>query len=95
MNDTINILEFPSRYINRALRNVKSGDTLKLLAARASLVVLASGFSLLGLVSFVWRSKDRLAMPSGLENQSHYLGAAASVFVGAIFFAAVCAYWRR
>ncbi|HYY30384.1 MAG TPA: hypothetical protein VE860_20765 [Chthoniobacterales bacterium] len=68
---------------------------LKLLAARASLAVLASGFFLLGLVSFVWHSKDDLAMASGLESQSYYLGSGASVFVGAIFFAAACANWRR
>ena len=68
---------------------------LKMLAARASLAILASGFSLLGLVSFVWRSRDDLAMASGLENQSYYLGGAASVFVGTIFFAVAYAYWKR
>jgi hypothetical protein len=68
---------------------------LKLLAARASLAILATGFSLLGLVSFVWGSKDDPALAAGLENQSYYLGGAASVFVGAIFFAAAYAFWRR
>jgi hypothetical protein len=67
----------------------------KLLAARASLAILATGFSLLGIVSFVWSSKDIPALASGLENQSYYLGAAASVFVGAIFFAAAYLYWKR
>ena len=67
---------------------------LKLLAARASLAILATGFSLLGIVSFVWGSKDVPALTSGLENQSYYLGGAASIFVGAIFFAAAYAYWK-
>jgi hypothetical protein len=68
---------------------------LKSLAARASLTVLACGFFLLGLASFLWHSKDDLGTVSGLEVQSYYLGGTASVFVGAVFFAAVCAYWRR
>jgi hypothetical protein len=68
---------------------------LKVLAARASLAILASGFSLLGLVSFVWHSKENLAMASDLENQGYYLGGGASIFVGAIFFVAACATWRR
>ena len=68
---------------------------LKLLATRTSLAILATGFSLLGIVSFVWSSKDLPALASGLENQSYYLGAAASVFVGAIFFAAAYFYWKR
>jgi predicted MFS family arabinose efflux permease len=68
---------------------------LKLLAARASLAILAIGFLLLGIVSFVWGSKDDPALASSLENQSYYLGGAASVFVGAIFFAAAYVYWKR
>jgi hypothetical protein len=68
---------------------------LKLLAVRASLAILASGFSLLGLVSFVWHSKDDLALASDLENQGYYLGSGASIFVGTIFFIAACANWRR
>ncbi|MBV8277313.1 MAG: hypothetical protein JO170_18920 [Verrucomicrobia bacterium] len=68
--------------------------SLKLLAARTSLAILATGFSLLGIVSFVWGSKDVPELASGLENQSYYLGGAAGVFVGAIFFAAAYVYWK-
>jgi hypothetical protein len=88
MNDMTNLLEFPSRSIDRARPLSRAESPLLTLAARASLAVLASGFSLLGLITVVWHS-------TGLENQSCYLGGAASVFVGAIFFAAACAYWRR
>jgi hypothetical protein len=68
---------------------------LKHLSAGVSLVMLALGFSLLGILSFIYHAKGNLAMASDLENECCYLGSGASIFAGAIFFAAACAYWRR
>ncbi|HYY30439.1 MAG TPA: hypothetical protein VE860_21055 [Chthoniobacterales bacterium] len=70
-------------------------NELQIFAARASLAILASGFSLLGILALVWHSKEDLVIDSGLDGPSYYLGGVASVFTGAIFFAAAYAYRRR
>jgi hypothetical protein len=68
---------------------------LKHLSAGVSLVMLAFGFSLLGILSFIYHASGNLATASGFENECCYIGSGASIFAGAIFFAAACAYWRR
>lgn len=57
--------------------------------------MLALGFSLLGILSFVYHVEGNPAAVSDLENNYSYLGSGISVFAGAIFFAAAHAYWRR
>ena len=68
---------------------------LKYLFAGVSLVTLALGFSLLGILSFVYQAQGYSATVSDLENNYSYLGSGVSIFAGAIFFAAARAYWKR
>jgi len=68
---------------------------LKRIAAGVSLIMLAVGFSLLGILSFVNRLQGDLAMGSALERHCCVAGSAASVLAGAIFFVSAGMYWRR
>jgi hypothetical protein len=64
-------------------------------SARISLLMLALGFSLLGIMSFISRQQGALAIASGVEQNCCVAGSAASVLAGAIFLVAACIYWRR
>jgi hypothetical protein len=64
-------------------------------SAGLSLVVLALGFSLLGVFSFLNRLQGELAIMSAVEQNCCVAGSAASVFTGSVFFLAACMYWRR
>jgi hypothetical protein len=64
-------------------------------SARISLLMLALGFSLLGIMSFISRQQGELAIASGVEQNCCVAGSAASVLAGAIFLGAACIYWRR
>ena len=66
----------------------------KRISAGLSLVVLALGFSLLGILSFLNGPQGELAMPSALEKNFVVVGSAVSVLAGAIFLFAACRYWK-
>jgi hypothetical protein len=68
---------------------------LKRIAAGVSLIILALGFSLLGILSFVNRLEGQLAMGSAFEKNCCVAGSAVSVLAGAIFLVAACIYWIR
>lgn len=68
---------------------------LKRISAGLSLVMLALGFFLLGILSFIQRPQGELAMASALEKSCVVAGSAVSVLAGAIFLFAACIYWNR
>jgi hypothetical protein len=68
---------------------------LKSISAGLSLVMLALGFFLLGILSFINGPQGELAMASALEKGCVVAGSAVSVVAGAIFFFAACIYWNR
>ncbi len=68
---------------------------LKHLYARISLLILASGFSLLGALSLISRAQKSWAFGSDIESDCCYLGSGISIFAGLIFLATACVYWRR
>jgi hypothetical protein len=68
---------------------------LKRTSAGISLVMLALGFSLLGVLSFINRLQGELAIASAVEQNFCVAGSAVSVLAGATFLIAACLYWRR
>jgi hypothetical protein len=68
---------------------------LKRIPAGVSLLMLALGFSLLGILSFMNRLQGQLAIGSAFEKNCCVAGSAVSVLAGAIFFVAACIYWSR
>jgi hypothetical protein len=60
-----------------------------------SLLTLAFGFSLLGILSFLNRLQGELGFASAVENNFYVAGSAVSVLAGMIFLAAACIYWRQ
>ena len=68
---------------------------LKHLSARVGLIMLALGFSLLGLLSFFFHATGDLVLGPNMEQPFGYLGGSVSVFLGAVFLAVACTYWRR
>jgi hypothetical protein len=68
---------------------------LKHLSARVGLITLALGFSLLGFMSFFFHANGDLAIGPNMEQLCGYLGGSISVFLGAVFLAVACTYWRR
>jgi hypothetical protein len=60
-----------------------------------SLLTLAFGFSLLGILSFLNRLQGELAIASTVENNFCVAGSAVSVLAGMVFLAAACIYWRQ
>jgi hypothetical protein len=68
---------------------------VKRISAGISLLMLALGFSSLGVLSFISRHQGELAIASGAEQNCCVAGSAASVLAGAIFLVAACIYWRR
>jgi hypothetical protein len=67
---------------------------LKPTSAGISLLMLAFGFSLLGILSFLNRWQGELAIASVVENNFCLAGSAVSVCTGMIFLAAACLYWK-
>ncbi|MBV8141117.1 MAG: hypothetical protein JOZ60_03635 [Verrucomicrobia bacterium] len=63
-------------------------------SARISLVLLALGFSFLGILSFINREQGEPAISSALEHSCCFAGSAASLFAGAVFLVAACLHWR-
>jgi hypothetical protein len=63
-------------------------------SAGISLVILALGFSLLGVLSFLNRLQGELAIASAVEQNCCLAGSAVSVFAGSVFLVAACLYWR-
>jgi hypothetical protein len=70
-------------------------EQLKRTSAGVSLVMLALGFSLLGILSFINRLQGELAVASTVEQNFCVAGSAVSVVAGAIFLVAAYIYWRR
>ena len=68
---------------------------LKRIAAGVSLIMLALGFLLLGILSFMNRLRGELAVGSALEKSCCIAGSAVSVLAGTIFLVAACIYWSR
>ena len=68
---------------------------LKRISACVSLVMLALGFSLLGILSFLNMAQGKLPITSDLQENCCLAGSAVSVLVGAIFLVAACIYWSR
>jgi hypothetical protein len=68
---------------------------LKHLYARVSLVILASGFTLLGALSLISRAQKSWSFGSDIEGGCCCLGSGVSIFAGLIFLATACVYWRR
>jgi hypothetical protein len=60
-----------------------------------SLLTLAFGFSLLGILSFFNRLQGELAIASVVENNFCVAGSVVSVLAGIVFLAAACIYWRQ
>ena len=60
-----------------------------------SLLTLAFGFSLLGILSFLNRLQGELAMTSAVENNFCVAGSVVSVLAGMLFLTAACIYWRQ
>ncbi|MBV9644559.1 MAG: hypothetical protein JO334_13395 [Verrucomicrobia bacterium] len=67
---------------------------LKRASAGISLVMLALGFSFLGIVPFVQRMQGESAIASALEQNCCIAGSFASLLAGTIFLIAACIYWR-
>ncbi len=67
----------------------------KHLYARVSLLILASGFSLLGALSLISRAQKSWAVGSDIESDCCCLGSGISIFAGLIFLATACVCWRR
>jgi hypothetical protein len=68
---------------------------LKRASAGISLVMLALGFSLLGVLSFLNRWQGELAASSTVEQSYCIAGSAVSVVAGSVFLIAAFVYWRR
>jgi hypothetical protein len=68
---------------------------LKQTSTGLSLLTLAFGFSLLGVLTFLHRWQEELVIASAVEKSYCLAGSAVSVLAGMIFFAAACIYWRR
>jgi hypothetical protein len=66
---------------------------LKRASARISLVILALGFSLLGILSYIHRLQGELGMESAVDQNCCVAGSVGSLFAGAVFLAA-CLCWR-
>src|SRR6516165_8000193 len=67
----------------KARRKNPMSKDLKYLCAGVSLVMLALGFSLLGILSFVYHALENSTAVSDLENNYNYLGSGVSIFAGA------------
>lgn len=68
---------------------------LRYISTFVSLLMLALGFSLLGILSYLNRLQGDMAVAPGLEGDCCVAGSAISVLAGAIFFIAACFYWSR
>ncbi len=71
------------------LRNIKRTS------AGISLVMLALGFSLLGILSFINRQQGEFSLASAVEQSCCVAGSAVSVLAGGVFLLAACIYWRQ
>jgi|SRR5208282_3362553 len=80
------LLEFYKRNMLRDLKRIAAG---------VSLIMLALGFLLLGILSFMNRLQGELAVGSALEKNCCVAGSLVSVLAGAIFLVAACIYWSR
>ena len=67
----------------------------KNLSARISLAILAVGFSLLGILSFINRPEVDSAMAASLANNGCVAGSLVSMLAGSVFLIAACSSWSR
>ena len=67
----------------------------KNLPARISLVILALGFSLLGILSYINRPEGDSAIAGALGDRCCVVGSLVSVLAGSIFLIAACLSWSR
>jgi uncharacterized membrane protein len=72
---------------------VKTRRYLKHLSASISLVTLALGFSILGLLTFTSRHRDVVIDAVPLENTSVIVGSSISILIGASFLVAASVFW--
>jgi hypothetical protein len=70
-------------------------SNLQRISAGISLGLLALGFLLLGILSFLHRAQGESAIPSDVEENCCLAGSAVSVCAGAIFLVAAWIYWSR
>ena len=91
----IRVSSFSKSLYLRKFYNKDMLRDLKRIAAGVSLIMLALGFSLLGILSFMNRLQGELAVRSSLEKNCCVAGSAVSVLAGAIFLVAACIYWSR
>ena len=68
---------------------------IKRTSAGISLVILALGFSLLGILSFINRQQGEFSLTSAVEQSCCLAGSTVSVLAGGIFLLAACIYWRQ
>jgi hypothetical protein len=66
----------------------------KYISVRVSLVILASGFFLLGTLALVSRAQGNWTGEPCREADGCCLGSVVSIFTGVIFLGAACKYWR-
>jgi riboflavin transporter FmnP len=74
---------------------MRTSNGLKQHSAGISLVILAIGFVLLGLLAFINRPERDLAASTLLENNGSVIGSIVSIFAGVIFLVAAWLYWSR
>jgi hypothetical protein len=68
---------------------------VKHLSARIGLMILAAGFTLLGLLALVNRAHSNMTDASVLEDNCCIIGGIISICAGSIFLVAAWVYWRR
>jgi hypothetical protein len=72
---------------------MKTSQRLQRISAGVSLLILALGFSLIGVMSVLHPFHSREAPE--LSGISRFAGGSAGFVAGTIFFVAACLYWRK
>jgi hypothetical protein len=67
----------------------------KNISARISLAILALGFSLLEILSFINRPEGDSAIATALANNCCVVGSLVSMLAGSVFLIAACISWGR
>jgi hypothetical protein len=94
-NQTISVNIKSPKFQKTTFAAVKTRRYLKHLSASISLVILALGFSLLGLLTFTGRNRDGVIDTLSLENTSAIVGSLISILIGASFLVAASVFWSR
>jgi hypothetical protein len=69
-------------------------EILKRISVGLSLIMLSLGFFLLGILPFITRLPEELAMAPAIEKHYYVAGTAASGFAGTVFLVAAWIYFR-